>query len=51
MLPPGSSLLEVGNFGDSLGQFLMKLGLLGQFFVQEKPQKTQILAKKLSLLL
>ena len=30
MLPPGSSDLEVGNFGDSLRQFLMMFGDLGQ---------------------
>ena len=28
MLPPGSSDLEVGNFGDSLRQFLMMFGVL-----------------------
>ena len=39
MRPPGSSELEVGNFGDCLGQFLMMFGLLGQFFPREKKLK------------
>ena len=36
MLPPGSSDLEVCNFSDLLRQFLMMLGVLGQFFHREK---------------
>ena len=28
----GSSELEVSNFGDRLGQFLVMIGFLGQFF-------------------
>ena len=39
MLPPGSSKLEVGNFGVCLGQFLMMFGLLGKFFPREKTLK------------
>ena len=43
---PGSNEMEVGYFDDSLGQFLMMFGLLGQFFLKEKPQKKLILVFK-----
>ena len=48
---PGYNEFEVGNFGDSLEQFLVMFWVLGQFFLREKPLKKPILAQKRAILL
>ena len=48
---PGSRKMEVGNFGDSSGQFFVLFWFPGQFFHRKKTKNKPILAKKLSKML